>query len=98
MAFICAAWTNVSLLLIGIVLFGAGFGNAASMPPLVAQREFVERDVPRVGALNDRHCPGAYAFAPAAFSLVHDFGMSEACPVIGQQHNYRVALPTLVEP
>jgi hypothetical protein len=42
MAFICAAWTNVSLLLIGIVLFGAAFGKATSMPPLVAQREFVE--------------------------------------------------------
>jgi hypothetical protein len=27
---------NVSLLLIGIVLFGAGFGNATSMPPLIA--------------------------------------------------------------
>jgi hypothetical protein len=34
---------NVSLLLIGTVLLGAGFGNATSMPPLVAQREFVER-------------------------------------------------------
>jgi hypothetical protein len=42
---------NFPLLLIGILLFGAGFGNATSMPPLVAQREFVERDVPRVLAL-----------------------------------------------
>jgi hypothetical protein len=35
-------------LLIGIVLSGAAFGNETSMPPLVAQREFVVRDAPRV--------------------------------------------------
>jgi hypothetical protein len=43
-----AAWTNVSLLLIGTVLFGAGFSNATSMPPLVAQREFFEHAQPGV--------------------------------------------------
>jgi hypothetical protein len=49
--FIGAAGTNVPLLLLGIVLFGAGFGNATSLPPLIAQIEFVKDDVPRVVAL-----------------------------------------------
>src|SRR5215469_10697610 len=65
-----AAWKNVSLLLIGTVLFGAGLGNATSMPPLVAQREFFERDVPRLLALIIGIAHSVYAFAPAAFSLV----------------------------
>jgi hypothetical protein len=34
--FIGAAGTNVPLLLLGVVLFGAGFGNATSLPPLIA--------------------------------------------------------------
>ena len=45
-----AAGTSVPLLLLGVVLFGAGFGNATSLPPLIAQVEFVKEDVPRVGA------------------------------------------------
>ena len=75
-AFICAARTNVPLLLLGVVLFGVGFGNATSLPPLVAQREFVERDVPRVVALMIGIAQGAYAFAPAAFGVVRQFGAS----------------------
>jgi hypothetical protein len=72
-AFMCAAGTSVPLLLLGIVLFGTGFGNATSLPPLVAQREFVERDVPRVVALIVGIAQGAYAFAPAIFGLVGQF-------------------------
>ena len=49
--FIFAAGTNVPLLLAGVVLFGVGFGNATSLPPLIAQVEFVKEDVPRVAAL-----------------------------------------------
>jgi uncharacterized protein YjiS (DUF1127 family) len=72
-AFICAAGTSVPLLLLGIALFGAGFGNATSLPPLVAQREFVERDVQRAVALMIGIAQGAYAFAPAMFGLVREF-------------------------
>jgi hypothetical protein len=32
-------------------LFGIGFGNSTSLPPLIAQVEFVDEDVPRVVAL-----------------------------------------------
>jgi len=49
-AFILAAGTNVPLLIAGVILFGAGFGNATSLPPLIAQVEFVEEDVPRADA------------------------------------------------
>ena len=74
LAFIWAAGANVPLLLLGIVLFGAGFGNATLLPPLVAQREFVECDVPRVGARMIGLAQGAYAFAPAVFGLVRQYG------------------------
>jgi hypothetical protein len=71
--FIAAAGTSVPLLLLGIVLFGIGFGNATSLPPLIAQVEFVEEDVPRVVALVVAIAQGAYAFAPAAFGLIRTF-------------------------
>ena len=31
----------------GVILFGAGIGNATSLPPLIAQVEFTAEDVPR---------------------------------------------------
>jgi cyanate permease len=70
---IVAAGTSIPLLLLGIVLFGAGFGNATSLPPLIAQVEFVREDVPRVVALVVGIAQGAYAFAPAAFGLIREF-------------------------
>jgi Major Facilitator Superfamily len=72
-AFICAAGTSVPLLLLGVVLFGAGFGNATSLPPLIAQSEFAEEGVPRVVALIVGIAQAGYAFAPAAFGLVREF-------------------------
>ena len=39
---IVAAGSNVPLLLAGVLLFGAGIGNVTSMPPLIAQVEFVK--------------------------------------------------------
>jgi Major Facilitator Superfamily len=71
--FIAAAGTSIPLLLLGVVLFGIGFGNATSVPPLIAQVEFVEDDVPRVVALIVAISQGAYAFAPAAFGLIRTF-------------------------
>jgi hypothetical protein len=68
-----AAGTSVPLLLLGVVLFGAGFGNATSLPPLIAQVEFVKEDLPRVVALIVGLAQGAYAFAPAIFGLVRGF-------------------------
>jgi hypothetical protein len=72
-AFILAAGTSVPLLIVGVCLFGAGFGNATSLPPLIAQVEFVEDDVPRVASLIIAVAQTGYAFAPAFFGLIREF-------------------------
>jgi hypothetical protein len=73
LAFFFAAGANVPLLLFGVVLFGAGIGNATSLPPLIAQVEFVKEDVPRVVSLIIAISQATYAFAPAAFGLIREF-------------------------
>jgi hypothetical protein len=70
--FLAAGGTSVPLLLAGAVLFGAGFGNATSLPPLIAQVEFVREEVVRVAALIVGISQGFYAFAPAAFGLLRE--------------------------
>src|SRR5262249_5811510 len=77
-ALIAAAGSSVPLLLAGVLLFGAGIGNATSLPPLIAQVEFVPEDVPRVVALVVATSQAAYAFAPAAFGLIREFVPSAA--------------------
>ncbi len=70
--FIAAAGTSVPLLLLGVLLFGVGIGNATSLPPLIAQTEFRAEDVPRVVSLVVATAQAAYAFAPAAFGLIRE--------------------------
>lgn len=79
-AFVGAAGTNLSLLFVGIALFGAGFGNATSLPPLIAQIEFVKDDVQRVVALIVGIAQATYAFAPAAFGLIREFAARATDP------------------
>jgi hypothetical protein len=76
LAFIAAGGSNVPLLLLGIVLFGIGFGNSTSLPPLIAQTEFVDEDVPRVVALIVGISQAGYAFAPAVFGLLRELAPS----------------------
>ena len=71
-ALIMAGGDSVPLLIIGVLLFGAGIGNATSLPPLIAQVEFVKDDVPRAVALIVAIGQGTYAFAPAAFGLIRE--------------------------
>jgi Major Facilitator Superfamily len=71
-AFLLAGGTNVPLLLLGVVLFGAGIGNGTSLPPLVAQVEFVKDDVARVVPLIVAMAQATYAFAPAVFGIIRD--------------------------
>jgi len=71
--FIAAAGSSVPLLLLGVVLFGVGFGNATSLPPLIAQVEFVPQDVPRTVGLIVAISQAGYAFAPVAFGLIREF-------------------------
>ncbi len=70
--FILAAGTSVPLLILGVILFGTGFGNATSLPPLIAQVEFIEEDVPRVASLIIAISQAGYAFAPAFFGLIRE--------------------------
>ena len=70
--FIAATGTSAQLLLLGVVLFGAGIGNATSLPPLIAQVEFPEHLVPRAVALIVAVSQAAYAFAPAIFGVVRE--------------------------
>ena len=72
LAFLLAAGDNVPLLLLGVALFGFGIGNATSLPPLIAQVEFVKEDVPRVVPMIVAIGQGTYAFAPAAFGLLRE--------------------------
>jgi hypothetical protein len=73
MMFYCAAGQSIPLLLAGVVLFGLGFGNATSLPPLIAQVEFVKVDVTRAVALVVGMAQAAYAFAPATFGLIRAY-------------------------
>jgi hypothetical protein len=59
-----------ALLVLGVVLFGLGIGNATSLPPLIAQMEFAKDDVPRVVARSVALGQALYAFAPAVFAWV----------------------------
>ena len=74
---IAAGGTHVPLLLLGVMLFGIGIGNATSLPPLIAQVEFVKDDVPRVVALVVATGQAVYAFAPAVFGLIRQFAPQE---------------------
>jgi MFS family permease len=72
LALLGAAGQNPTLLIVGVALFGAGIGNATSLPPLIAQSEFATQDVGRAVALIVAISQAAYAFAPAAFGLLRE--------------------------
>ncbi|MBS0243284.1 MAG: MFS transporter [Proteobacteria bacterium] len=69
-AMLLAAGNNVPLLIIGVMLFGAGIGNVTSLPPLIAQVEFTKQDASRVVPLIVAIGQAVYAFAPAAFGAL----------------------------
>ena len=73
LAFFFAAGDNIPLLLLGVVLFGAGIGNTTSLPPMIAQAEFSKEDVSRVVPLIVATGQATYAFAPAVFGFIRDF-------------------------
>ena len=73
LALLAAGATSVPLLMLGVVLFGAGIGNVTSLPPLIAQVEFVKEDATRVVPLIVAMGQATYAFAPAAFGVLRAF-------------------------
>lgn len=70
LALLASGGSNVLLLLLGVALFGAGIGNVTSLPPLIAQVEFVKEDAARVVPLIVAIGQAAYAFAPAGFGML----------------------------
>ena len=73
LALLAAGGTSVHLLILGVVLFGAGIGNVTSLPPLIAQVEFVKEDATRVVPLIVGIGQATYAFAPTAFGVLRAF-------------------------
>jgi len=72
LAFMLAYGESIPLLIVGIILFGIGFGNATSLPPLVAQVEFVKADVPRIVGLLVGIAQCGYCIAPVVFGLIRE--------------------------
>lgn len=70
LALLASGGSDVPLLLLGVALFGAGIGNVTSLPPLIAQVEFVKEDAARVVPLIVAIGQATYAFAPAAFGFL----------------------------
>ncbi len=62
--------TQVGAMVLGVLLFGTGVGNAISLPPLVAQVEFAPADVQRVVSLIVATSQAVYAFAPVLLGSV----------------------------
>ncbi|MGL5445791.1 MAG: MFS transporter [Rhabdaerophilum sp.] len=70
-----------ALIIAGVLLVGFGLGNATSLPPLIAQKEFAKEDMIRAVALVIALAQAAYAFAPAMFGLARSFGMRANSPL-----------------
>lgn len=67
---VLAHGSSPTLLILGVVLFGLGVGNAISIPPVIANLEFPSDDAARAVALIVAISQGAYATAPAVFGLL----------------------------
>jgi hypothetical protein len=81
LAFLLAPGGHPLLIWTGVVLFGLGIGNLVSLPPLIAQVEFVKDDVPRAVALMVALGQAFYAFAPAVFGWIRELAVvSPASP------------------
>jgi MFS family permease len=70
--FFAASGDSVFLLLTGVVLFGLGLGNGASLPPLIAQVEFTKDDVSRAVPAIIGIAQATSAFGPMVFGLIRD--------------------------
>ena len=46
-ALLASGGVEIAPMLLGVVFFGLGLGNATSLPPLIAQQEFAPADNPR---------------------------------------------------
>lgn len=81
-ALVLSGTQNPAMIIVGILLFGFGIGNATSLPPLIAQVEFAKEDALRVVALIVAIGQGTYAFAPAIFGLVRAAGETDSATAV----------------
>jgi MFS family permease len=83
LALLFSAADQTWLIVLGVLLFGTGIGNAISVPPLIAQTDFAPRDVSRVVALIVAIGQGTYAFAPAFFGVLQSMANDGQAARIG---------------
>ena len=67
-----AVGSTAVILASGCILFGLGIGSLLSLPPLIAQAEFPQSDVPRVVALVTAVNQAVFAFAPVIFGFLRE--------------------------
>ncbi|MBO9357584.1 MFS transporter [Bordetella petrii] len=73
-AVLLGAGTSGAGMVLGCCLFGMALGNVTSLPPLIAQADFRPAEVARVVAWVTAAGQAGYAFAPAAFGLLREWG------------------------
>jgi hypothetical protein len=83
LALLSARADQTWLIVLGVLLFGSGIGNATSIPPLIAQTDFATKDVSRVVALIVAIGQGTYAFAPAFFGVLQSAANAGQAASIG---------------
>ena len=69
-------------ILCGCILFGFGVGNVTSLPPLIAQKEFVASDVGRAVALITAINQAVFAFAPVILGALRDLEDNYTLPFV----------------
>jgi predicted MFS family arabinose efflux permease len=74
--------SNAIMLVAGCILFGLGIGNLLLLPPLIAQREFAQVDVPRVVAMVTAANQAVFAFAPAVIGVLEEITGGYAAPFV----------------
>jgi len=75
---IASGGKDFGLIVAGTLLIGSGIGNATSLPPMIAQVEFVTEDTARVVGLIVAISQAGYAFAPAVFGVFRELFASDA--------------------
>lgn len=97
LALLSAQADQAWLIVLGVLLFGSGIGNATSIPPLIAQTGFAARDVPRVVALIVAIGQGTYAFAPAFFGVLQSTANAGQATSIGSNSYLFFATVTAIQ-
>jgi predicted MFS family arabinose efflux permease len=77
-ALACA--TGPVMAIAGCILFGLGLGNLPLLPPLIAQKEFHDRNFTLVVASVSAVNQVVLAFGPIFFGLLYDFSGTYAAP------------------